>query len=80
MNRGPNMGGLQVHLKERQILRQWADHKRIMQDFKDTCFKLLAHPDATAEEIDTVRKLATALHERHTNMLNLLRSKGFNAD
>lgn len=75
------MGGLKRYSpKEAEILRQWRDHKRLLQDFKDTCFKLLAHPDATDEEIGGVRKLAIDLNARHHEMLNLMRSHGFNVD
>lgn len=81
MSRGPNRGGLTfVPIKENQIRRMWADHKQMLQSFKDHCFDLLAHPDATDEEVEDVRRAAIDMKTRHYEMLNLLRSHGFNVD
>lgn len=81
MSRGPNMGGLAfATTKENQIRRMWADHNRLMSEIKDTCFKLLAHPDATDEDLQVIREKAIDMHKRHIDMLNLMRSKGFNVD
>lgn len=74
---GLNLGGMLVS-KRVVVMRAWREHLANMQKFKDGCFQVLAHPDSKPEDLEALRRLAKNITERHTDMLNTMRSKGYN--
>lgn len=64
-------------LKDVAVMRKWREHLQNMQDFKNSAFNLIAHPDATPEQVMTVVIKARAVQEAHYQTVNLMRKKGW---
>ena len=59
------------------ILRKWREHLQNMQDFKNTTFKLIAHPEATPEQIELVVFKAREMQKEHDEMKRQLMKEGY---
>jgi len=72
------MGGLTfLPLKSSAAMRIWRNHLQNMQAFKESTFRVLAHPDATPEQLAITRENAINALKRHEEIRNLMRSKGY---
>lgn len=63
--------------KKAEILRKWREHLCNMQDFKNSAFALIAHPEATPEQIELVVFKAREMQEQHDAMKQQLMEAGF---
>lgn len=61
--------------KETKVRHQWVDHCENRRKLALNAYKLLAHPEATAEQIAEVRRVAQDTEKRHREMLELLYAK-----
>lgn len=65
------------YIKDVTVLRKWREHEHNFQEFKNSTFALIAHPDATPEQIALVVLKAREAQEGHFAALNLMREKGY---
>ena len=63
--------------KKQIILRKWREHLCNMQDFKNSAFALIAHPEATPEQIEVVVFKAREMQKQHEAMKQQLMEAGF---
>lgn len=63
--------------KKNIILRKWREHLQNMQDFKNSAFALIAHPEATPEQIELVVFKAREMQKEHEEMKHRLMKAGF---
>ena len=63
--------------KKAEILRKWREHLCNMQDFKNSTFALIAHPDATPEQLGVVITKAREMQEQHEAMKHRLMKEGY---
>ena len=73
MTRGPNLGGLP---KRAIALRMWRDHTEHVDKLRRVVFDMMAHPDATDEQLAYVRQLCINTAERTRDLRNKLKEKG----
>ena len=59
------------------ILRKWREHLQNMQDFKNSAFALIAHPEATPEQIELVVFKAREMQKEHEAMKHRLMKEGY---
>lgn len=59
------------------ILRKWREHLQNMQDFKNSAFALIAHPEATPEQIELVVFKAREMQKEHEEMKHRLMKEGY---
>ena len=64
-------------LKDMAVMRKWREHERNLQAFKNSAFDLIAHPDATPEQVMTVVIKAQAVQNAHYQIVNMMRKKGW---
>ena len=63
--------------KKNIILRKWREHLQNMQDFKNSAFALIAHPEATPEQIEVVVFKAREMQKEHEAMKQRLMEAGY---
>lgn len=63
--------------KKAVILRKWREHLQNMQDFKNSAFALIAHPEATPEQIELVVFKAREMQKEHDEMKHRLIREGY---
>ena len=63
--------------KKAETLRKWREYERNMQDFKNSTFALIAHPDATPEQLGVVISQARDMQERYEAMKHKLMKEGY---
>ena len=63
--------------KKTAIMRKWREHLCNMQDFKNSTFALIAHPDATPEQLGVVITKAREMQKEHEAMKNRLIKEGY---
>jgi hypothetical protein len=63
--------------KKHIILRHWREHLQNMQDFKNSAFALIAHPEATPEQIGLVVFKAREMQKEHNEMKHRLIKEGY---
>lgn len=59
------------------ILRKWREHLQNMQDFKNSTFALISHPEATPEQIELVVFKAREMQREHEAMKRQLMKEGY---
>ena len=63
--------------KKEVIARKWREHLCNMQDFKNSAFALIAHPEATPEQIEVVVFKAREMQKEHEAMKHRLIKEGY---
>lgn len=63
--------------KKLVTLHKWNMHLRNMQDFKNSAFALIAHPEATPEQIELVVFKAREMQKEHDEMKRQLIKEGY---
>ena len=63
--------------KRTAILSKWREHLQNMQDFKNSAFALIAHPEATPEQIELVVFKAREMQKEHEEMKRQLIKEGY---
>ena len=63
--------------KKEVIRRKWREHLCNMQDFKNSAFALIAHPEATPEQIEVVVFKAREMQKEHEAMKHRLIKEGY---
>jgi len=59
------------------IRQKWREHLQNMQDFKNSAFTLISHPEATPEQIELVVFKARELQKKHEAMKHRLMKEGY---
>lgn len=63
--------------KKAVIERKWREHEQQMDEFRESCFRLISHPELTAEQLATVVQKAAAAQRAHEETKAKLQKEGY---
>lgn len=63
--------------KKAAIERMWREHEKQMDRFRESCFRLISHPEVTAEQLATVVHKAAAAQKAHEEAKAKLQKEGY---